>query len=59
VNFLAPVHAYIDSLIHPSARQDEMTKARHRAFITPRLLGSLTAIAILPVYVALRRARDR
>jgi cell cycle sensor histidine kinase DivJ len=56
VNFLAPVHAYIDSLIHPSARQDEMTRARHRAFIAPRLVGSLTAIAILPVYVALRGA---
>jgi len=33
-----------------------MTSARHRAFIAPRLLGSLTAIAILPVYVALRGA---
>ena len=50
----APVREYIDSLIHPSAHQDALTTSRHRAFIAPRLLGSLTALAAFPVYVALR-----
>ncbi|CAN5127992.1 ATP-binding protein [soil metagenome] len=33
-----------------------MTSARHRAFIAPRLLGGLAALATLPVYLALRGA---
>ncbi len=33
-----------------------MTSARHRAFIAPRLLGSLAALASLPVYLAFRGA---
>lgn len=33
-----------------------MTSARHRAFIGPRLLGGLTALATLPIYLALRGA---
>jgi cell cycle sensor histidine kinase DivJ len=33
-----------------------MTKARHRAFIGPRLLGGLAALATLPLYLALRGA---
>ena len=47
---------YIDSLIHPSAKQDVLTSSRHRAFIAPRLLGSLIALAAFPVYVSLRGA---
>ena len=50
----APVREYIDSLIHPSAQQDALTSSRHRAFIAPRLLGSLMALAAFPVYVSLR-----
>jgi cell cycle sensor histidine kinase DivJ len=46
----------LDSLLHPSARQDVMTSARHRAFIAPRLFGSLVALASLPVYLAVRGA---
>ena len=46
----------LDSLLHPSARQDVMTSARHRAFIAPRLFGSLAALASLPVYLAVRGA---
>ena len=38
-------------LAHPAAQQDALTLARHRAFIAPRLLGSLGAIASLPVYI--------
>src|SRR5438552_16771499 len=31
-------------------------RARHRAFMAPRLLGSLAAFAAFPVYLALRGA---
>jgi cell cycle sensor histidine kinase DivJ len=50
------IRDHLESLLHPSARQDPMTSARHRAFIGPRLLGSLAALATLPVYLALRGA---
>lgn len=49
-----PVREYIDSLVHPSVQQDPLTAARHRAFIAPRLLGSLIALAAFPVYIAVR-----
>lgn len=49
-----PVRDYIDSLVHPSARREPLTAARHRAFIAPRLLGSLIALAAFPAYVAAR-----
>jgi len=49
-----PVRDYIDSLVHPSARQEPLTAARHRAFIAPRLLGSLIALAAFPAYIAVR-----
>ena len=54
VSFLTPVWSYVDALVHPAARQDALTAARHRAFIAPRLLGSLLALASFPVYLALR-----
>jgi len=50
------IRDHLDSLLHPSARRDLMTKARHRAFIGPRLLGGLAALATLPLYLALRGA---
>ena len=50
------IRDHLDSLLHPSARQDVMTSARHRAFIAPRLIGSLVALASLPVYLAVRGA---
>ncbi|MBI5130425.1 MAG: PAS domain S-box protein [Rhodopseudomonas palustris] len=46
----------LDALLHPSARYDALTSARHRAFIAPRLLGSLAAFAAFPIYLALRGA---
>lgn len=46
----------LDALLHPSARYDALTRARHRAFIGPRLLGSLVALAAFPVYLAIRGA---
>jgi cell cycle sensor histidine kinase DivJ len=45
---------YIDALVHPSAQQDALMAARHRAFIAPRLLGSFAALAGFPVYIAFR-----
>jgi two-component system, cell cycle sensor histidine kinase DivJ len=54
VSPLAHVRHYIDSLVHPSARQDPLTAARHRAFIAPRLLGSFAALATIPIYLAMR-----
>lgn len=50
------IRDHLDSLLHPSALRDSMTKARHRAFIGPRLLGGLAALATLPLYLAIRGA---
>lgn len=46
----------LDALLHPSARYDALTRARHRAFMGPRLLGSLVAFAAFPAYLAVRGA---
>ena len=46
----------LDALLHPSARYDALTRARHRAFMAPRLLGSLAALAAFPIYLAMRGA---
>jgi len=54
VRFLTPVWMYVDALVHPTARHDALTAARHRAFIAPRLLGSLAALASFPVYLVFR-----
>jgi two-component system, cell cycle sensor histidine kinase DivJ len=54
VGLFAPIREYIDSLVHPSVQQDALTAARHRAFIGPRLLGSLIALAAFPVYLIMR-----
>jgi cell cycle sensor histidine kinase DivJ len=56
LGFLAPLRDYIEALVHPSAQQDALTAARHRAFIAPRLIGSLIALAAFPVYVTARGA---
>jgi cell cycle sensor histidine kinase DivJ len=56
VGLPAPIRDYIDTLVHPSARQDALTASRHRAFIAPRLLGSLVALAAFPVYLVVRGA---
>src|SRR3954451_24478726 len=49
---LAQVRAYIDTLVHPSARLDPLTAARHRAFIAPRFVGGLMALTALPIHLA-------
>ncbi|RTL49809.1 MAG: PAS domain-containing sensor histidine kinase [Bradyrhizobiaceae bacterium] len=50
------IRDHLDSLLHASVRSDVMASARHAAFIAPRLLGSLAALACLPVYLAFRGA---
>jgi cell cycle sensor histidine kinase DivJ len=52
----APIRDYIETLVHPSAQQDALTAARHRAFIAPRLLGSMIALASFPIYLLIRGA---
>ena len=56
MGLFAPIRNYIVTLVHPSARQDVLTAARHRAFIAPRLLGSVVALAAFPVYLLIRGA---
>ncbi|UFW89441.1 PAS domain-containing sensor histidine kinase [Bradyrhizobium barranii] len=51
---LSIIRDCLDALLHPSARYDALTRARHRAFMAPRLLGSLAAFAAFPVYLATR-----
>jgi cell cycle sensor histidine kinase DivJ len=53
---LSIIHDCLDALLHPSARYDALTRARHRAFMAPRLLGSLAAFAAFPAYLAMRGA---
>nr|WP_284701507.1 ATP-binding protein [Rhodoplanes tepidamans] len=43
-------------MVHPSVQGDPLARARHRAFIAPRLIGSLTALVAFPAYLALRGA---
>jgi cell cycle sensor histidine kinase DivJ len=56
VTVLSIIRDCLDALVHPSARQDAMTRARHRAFMAPRLFGSLAAFAVFPAYLAMRGA---
>jgi cell cycle sensor histidine kinase DivJ len=53
---LSIIRDCLDALLHPSARYDALTRARHRAFMAPRLLGSFAAFAAFPVYLATRGA---
>ena len=54
MSFLTPVWNYVDALVHPSAQHNALIKVRHRAFIAPRLLGGLAALASFPAYIAIR-----
>ena len=54
MGLLKPIRDYVDTLVHPSALNDALTASRHRAFIAPRLLGSVVALAALPLYIAIR-----
>jgi two-component system, cell cycle sensor histidine kinase DivJ len=54
LNPSAPIRDYLDALVHPSAREDALVAVRHRAFMAPRLFGSLIALGIFPVFLAIR-----
>jgi cell cycle sensor histidine kinase DivJ len=56
VKVLSIIRDCLDALLHPSARYDALARARHRAFIAPRLFGSLAALAAFPLYLATRGA---
>ena len=56
MGLFAPVRDYIATLVHPTAQQDALTAARHRAFIAPRLLGSIFVLAAFPAYLIARGA---
>jgi len=56
VTVLNIIRDCLDALLHPSARDDALTRARHRAFMAPRLLGILAAFAAFPIYLSLRGA---
>lgn len=47
----APIRDFIETLVHPSAQQDALTAARHRAFIAPRLIGGILALGAFPFYL--------
>ena len=53
---LSIIRDCLDTLLHSSAQHDALTRARHRAFMAPRLLGSLAAFAAFPAYLAMRGA---
>jgi cell cycle sensor histidine kinase DivJ len=54
VSFLTPIRNYVDALVPVAVQEDALAAARYRAFILPRLMGSLAALAGLPVYLVLR-----
>ncbi len=54
--FFAPIRDYVDTLVHPSAQQDMLTAVQHRAFIAPRLIGGVVALAAFPFYLIARGA---
>ncbi len=53
VSLYAQIGAFVEQLVHVSARHDPLTAARHRAFIAPRLIGGLAALTALPVHLAI------
>jgi two-component system, cell cycle sensor histidine kinase DivJ len=56
VNLSKPIREFLDALVHPSAGEDPLTAERHVAFMAPRLYGSLLALGVFPVFLALHGA---
>jgi signal transduction histidine kinase len=56
VGLFAPIGDCIETLVHPAARLDAATAARHGVFIATRVLGSIVAVASLPIYLLVRTA---
>ncbi len=48
-----PIREFLDALVHPSVREDPLAAERHVAFMAPRLYGSLLALGLFPVFLAL------
>jgi cell cycle sensor histidine kinase DivJ len=58
VGLAKPIRDCVDALLHVHAHADALTAARHRTFIATRLLTSAIAIAMVPLYLALRGVPD-
>ena len=56
MGLFAPIEDYVETLVHPAVRQDAAAAARHHAFIATRILGSIVALASLPIYLLIRNA---
>jgi signal transduction histidine kinase len=56
VTLFAPIGDYIETLVHPAVLRDPASAARHHAFIATRILGSIIALALLPIYLLVRNA---
>jgi len=52
-SILEPVNAYLEGLVHPSAREDRRMLLSQRNFIAARLFAGIAAVAVLPVHLAL------
>jgi len=52
VGLFALLRDDIDALVHPTAQQDALMCARHRAFIASRLLAGLVVVAAFALYGA-------
>ena len=50
----ALARSYLETVVHPAARDDATAAARHRAFIAPRVFGSAAVLAAVPIYLTLR-----
>jgi cell cycle sensor histidine kinase DivJ len=53
VNLSTPIRDFLDALVHSSVREDPLTAERHIAFMAPRLYGSLLALGVFPIFLAL------
>ncbi len=56
MNLSTPIREFLDALVHSSAGEDPLTAERHVAFMAPRLYGSLLALGVFPVFLALHGA---
>jgi two-component system, cell cycle sensor histidine kinase DivJ len=48
---MSGLSAYFSSLVHVTARGDELTAARHQSFIASHLIAGLIALCVFPVYL--------
>jgi cell cycle sensor histidine kinase DivJ len=54
LSVVSKIVGFVDSLLHPSARRDQLSSTRHRAFIAAHLLGAMTVLAAFPVFLVWR-----